>query len=1097
VSVGRAAMDALADMRAASLRGAHGEAALIAEALAPEWRATPPIALETARARMRQGRMAQAAAALSSVDAASATPAERLVVALELASLQVYRHAAIQRALDDSEAAFAAAAGHDIDAPDRAEAEQIDARIVLMAATYYVVDAGARRRAADRLSNIADVLDRAGRLDRALAARFTFAEQLDGSEARLDALAAFAARASGAGRHGIAAEALVARAAILVKSGASDEAVRSQLKEALTSFTLIGHVHGPIDVRRARAMLDGERGIRLSETLESCLRGYRCAEYPRGELTLLMDLSQLAHERGDTSAAQDYRRRCLTLAEDLGMGLVRDNFELAHADLLMRNGQYGAAIELAQAAIAADPPAFMVASYEQLMSSSYGLLGDDRASLAYARAALEGFARLGAEGSASNAAYKLAGDLAATGLPASWDAAEQLLRTWIAKDVARDDLEGAVNKHEQLARLQLRRASVAATPGAGNAHLAAAERRLVAGEEVARQLAGRAGAQRLGNLQQLRAQLLQVRGDLDGVEAAFRAALTTYESAEMAMEAANCRFLVGVLRLNRANTQLEPHFAVAEQQLREALDYYERAGMRSQAADTHFMFARLYSDAEPRVADELGQQLLDATLEHLHRAEEAYDAVRREYAVGSVLEAQAGKHALIARSHRIYELALELVCLRRPDPSLAWRWTQRSKARALADTLGGGTIAPRRLLAALEARPDALALVGRERELVGRIDKQPAERLRLRAQLAALHEEMSCDPQLADYLELRVGAAIEPDDLVAMAGDPSTRKRGIVFVDWIAVGDALVLIALRPGGDPALVPLAMTLSEVRRFVAENLGRNFRLTLRDAPALLRDCDALIAPLADLSAPDELLVLSPTGPLHALALHALELDGEPLVARNAVVFCPSLAVLRHCLARGTPDRAPRSAALFGDPSGDRGAAAELVRRLGERFATPPLVRGEVTRAGFETAVADRDLVHFQGHAKHDSADPLASHLVLADALLTAREVFVLRNLRATLVTLAACESAASVVATGDEPLGLIPAFLYAGAGSVLATLWHVSSRSTAQLMEHFYDAFEGGTIDKAQMLREAALDVRATPGLEAPYHWAPFVLYGDWH
>jgi CHAT domain-containing protein len=155
--------------------------------------------------------------------------------------------------------------------------------------------------------------------------------------------------------------------------------------------------------------------------------------------------------------------------------------------------------------------------------------------------------------------------------------------------------------------------------------------------------------------------------------------------------------------------------------------------------------------------------------------------------------------------------------------------------------------------------------------------------------------------------------------------------------------------------------------------------------------------------------------------------------------------------------------------------------------------------VTRAAFAEAVAERDLVHFQGHAVHDRDEPLDSHLIFADARLNAHEVFDLPGLSAELVTLAACESAASVIAAGDEPLGLIPAFLYAGAGAVLATLWRVNSASAAHAMRLFYDALagEGEMPDKARALRAAALAVRDVPRFSSPYHWAPFALYGDWH
>ena len=66
-------------------------------------------------------------------------------------------------------------------------------------------------------------------------------------------------------------------------------------------------------------------------------------------------------------------------------------------------------------------------------------------------------------------------------------------------------------------------------------------------------------------------------------------------------------------------------------------------------------------------------------------------------------------------------------------------------------------------------------------------------------------------------------------------------------------------------------------------------------------------------------------------------------------------------------------------------------------------------------------------------------------------------------------------------------------------MLATLWKVTQTSAALVMQQFYDALAATStmMDKARALQEAMLTVRATPGFDAPYYWAPFVLHGDWH
>jgi CHAT domain-containing protein len=80
----------------------------------------------------------------------------------------------------------------------------------------------------------------------------------------------------------------------------------------------------------------------------------------------------------------------------------------------------------------------------------------------------------------------------------------------------------------------------------------------------------------------------------------------------------------------------------------------------------------------------------------------------------------------------------------------------------------------------------------------------------------------------------------------------------------------------------------------------------------------------------------------------------------------------------------------------------------------------------------------------------------------------------------------------VAAGDEILGLSRGLLYAGAKSLLLTLWDVHDRSTAEVMRSFYDHFRHAPENRASALQTAVLDARRS--YPHPFHWAPFVLVG---
>jgi len=91
---------------------------------------------------------------------------------------------------------------------------------------------------------------------------------------------------------------------------------------------------------------------------------------------------------------------------------------------------------------------------------------------------------------------------------------------------------------------------------------------------------------------------------------------------------------------------------------------------------------------------------------------------------------------------------------------------------------------------------------------------------------------------------------------------------------------------------------------------------------------------------------------------------------------------------------------------------------------------------------------------------------------------------------------------VIGGGDELFGLMRAFLYAGAASLVLSLWPVEDHATADLMTTFYRELAAGR-SKAAALREAQLNLvrDSDPAREPadrsrahPYFWAPFFLVG---
>ena len=150
------------------------------------------------------------------------------------------------------------------------------------------------------------------------------------------------------------------------------------------------------------------------------------------------------------------------------------------------------------------------------------------------------------------------------------------------------------------------------------------------------------------------------------------------------------------------------------------------------------------------------------------------------------------------------------------------------------------------------------------------------------------------------------------------------------------------------------------------------------------------------------------------------------------------------------------------------------------------------------------ADYRILHFATHGELNAAHPELSRLVLSqvdaegrklDGYVFAHEIYGL-ELAADLVVLSACETALGVEIRGEGLLGLTQGFMYAGAPSVIVSLWNVDDQATAELMARFYAQLLIDRQRPAAALRSAQISISREARWQAPYYWAGFVLQGEW-
>ena len=290
----------------------------------------------------------------------------------------------------------------------------------------------------------------------------------------------------------------------------------------------------------------------------------------------------------------------------------------------------------------------------------------------------------------------------------------------------------------------------------------------------------------------------------------------------------------------------------------------------------------------------------------------------------------------------------------------------------------------------------------------------------------------------------------------------------------------------------------------------------------------------------------LIVAADGVLHYLPFSVLTSPDktgaqQPLLATHEIVHVPSMSVLaaqrknqrnlQHPAKEvavfadpvfSTADNRFKDTTFKGDTDVNRGTRSYAVEDQLQRLpATAHEARSIVELAepgksllvlGFEAnleSVMQADLVnyrivHFATHGLIDSRYPALSALTFSqydenrqplDGALHLHDIYKL-DLNAELVTMSACSTALGREISGEGLTGLTQGLMYSGARSVLASLWQVPDRATAELMKRFYQNLLDKKQKPAAALRNAQLDLSSKARWSSPYFWSAFVLQGEW-
>jgi hypothetical protein len=828
------------------------------------------------------------------------------------------------------------------------------------------------------------------------------------------------------------------------------------------------------------------------EPAESAARGFRRADAPGWELPVWLSLEVWYTRRGDAAGRERAGREAAALTERTGNALAGEARAVGEADAALRGGSPGRAEALTdgkdllsgrffvgQAVVRSSILAskgMNIEAIELLRAADRELCG---------RAALSGLlpqvlislANLVA-GTDSAEAHDLLGRGAvaarALGLPVE-EAQCLAMRAWVAVAAANRD-DGAL-------------AGTAAPEGDFDRAVALLE-----------PLTTLEAHDQMVSVCQQRGQAAFFSGDLETCAAWLGRAESVARAAGLGLQLA-FTLSYQALVLAQAARGVGPHlYDEADNRLAQAQELLITAGLRGEIWRTLFhrgVCALEAGDRSPDAQERArrwtrADTLLTAAVAEIDRLRTASTTLDT-----GPLRSQVALMDFGNTSHEeVYRLGFELHWHRRSDPAQALRWLERAKARALLDGLAALT--PTDVV--LRDSPQ----LARERALQQRPAATDHEELALRQEIDALHAVMR-DGSLDGYTQARTGEPPSYDRLRAALREEERAAAGrrVVVAEYRCAPRETLLFGLRADWDaPRVTAVGLDHARLSRFAAQNFRRPGRVReMQDlADGGERDWHSfapLVAPLAEWTAPGDIVFLVPHGVLHDLPLHTLPVAGEPLLLRNPVAYSPSSAVLLKLFERKGRGPAGRAgtAAVFADSLDNLPRSGQEGRTVARLLSVQARLGAEVTSARVLDALATCALVHLAGHGRLSTGDGFERGMETSDGVIRASDLLG-RQVAAGLVVLSGCETGVNEHRPGDEPVGLTRGLLLAGGASVLVSQWKVADTSAAELLSTFHRALAGG-LGCADALQQAARQVaRAASDRQHFYHWGAFVNVGDW-
>jgi len=428
------------------------------------------------------------------------------------------------------------------------------------------------------------------------------------------------------------------------------------------------------------------------------------------------------------------------------------------------------------------------------------------------------------------------------------------------------------------------------------------------------------------------------------------------------------------------------------------------------------------------------------------------------------------------------------VLLKTQQPRSAFEYAERAKARALVDLL-----AQKQQFASSQKVPSSVSgslekITSLEKALAEDASARPqAQKTEIKRSLKVIKNEIQeSAPQFASLVTVtpirsqRVQGLLAPDE---------------TLLEYFYHNEDLFLFIVTRDRIQAkklqVKDLPNRIRELRNLLSTK-NENYQAIANDL------YKGLILPAENAVSTSSQLTIVPHGILHYLPFCMLTHSNRSLAEYVSLRFLPNADVLRYILS--TPKKRFSKILVLGNPDlGDAkldlSGAEKEAASIGRIFSgSTVLTRKRATESAVKQYGPQFQILHFASHGVFDNDHPLSSAILLApdnqnDGRLTVSELYAM-DLNAELITLSACETGLGKLASGDDVVGLTRGFMYAGAKTIVASLWPVSDEATAYLMTLFYQNLKN--MPSAAAFRAAQLKTKEK--FPNPFYWASFQLIG---